>query len=61
MSEQSCGTCRYFEPMTPPNAGYCIWSDTHPVPYVMERAYWVTWNFDGALCQLWQAKQDPPP
>ena len=60
MSEQRCGTCRWYEPaygQTCLNCGYCLWAEQNLIPWSMEDREWPVTPLNGRWCKQWLAKE----
>ena len=61
MTEQCCGTCRYYEPELPPDEigehGWCTWTDGRAVPPHLEEGYWEVYADGNRSCRVWLAKE----
>ena len=61
MTEQCCGTCRYYEPDPPPDEigehGWCEWTYKRAVPTPLEEGDWEVYADGNRSCRVWLAKE----
>jgi hypothetical protein len=62
MTEQRCGTCRFYAtaPMDKDRSSFCLFTIAEPVPFWIASALEQATDFvepnDGAYCETWEPK-----
>ncbi len=62
MSNQRCGTCRFYAtaPMDKERRSFCLFTITEPVPFwiasALEQAAEFVEQDDGKYCEAWEAR-----
>lgn len=60
MSEQCCGTCRFYA-KDGEYIGDCLWAEGRAVPSCMEYRSYPVGPYDGGLCQVYAPDGDARP